>query len=174
MYKPGDIVVFLAGVARSDELREGLITEVQELEFVVNTKPLYLYIMTDINTGERFDRQSKDVLGMLPKAPDEPTEREVMTRANILAEADRIIAQDRNIDYDSPERNFTHIANLWNSQFGTNFKSHEVATAMMLVKIARTRTSPKRRDHWVDIAGYAACGGECAEEEIQEQGVARK
>jgi hypothetical protein len=31
---------------------------------------------------------------------------------------------------------------------------------MALVKVSRISTSPSKLDHWVDLAGYAACGGE--------------
>jgi hypothetical protein len=33
---------------------------------------------------------------------------------------------------------------------------------LALLKIARLKNSPNHRDSWVDIAGYAACGAECA------------
>jgi len=33
---------------------------------------------------------------------------------------------------------------------------------MNLLKLARIKTSPEHADHWIDIAGYAACGGEVA------------
>jgi hypothetical protein len=33
---------------------------------------------------------------------------------------------------------------------------------MALVKIARLANSPDHMDSWIDIAGYAACGGEIA------------
>ena len=33
---------------------------------------------------------------------------------------------------------------------------------MALLKIARVKYNPRHADSWVDIAGYAACGAECA------------
>jgi hypothetical protein len=38
----------------------------------------------------------------------------------------------------------------------------DVAVMMGLLKIARIKTSPAHADNWVDLAGYAACGGELA------------
>jgi hypothetical protein len=33
---------------------------------------------------------------------------------------------------------------------------------IMAVKISRLMWTPAKRDSWVDIAGYAGCGFECA------------
>ena len=37
-----------------------------------------------------------------------------------------------------------------------------VALMMALLKVARLIKSPEHLDSWVDLAGYAACGGEIA------------
>jgi len=78
---------------------------------------------------------------------------------------------DRNTDYDDPEDNFVHIADMWNAYLKLNsddfdylLTSVDVANLMILVKLARITTSPKKQDHWVDVAGYAACGYGCAAE----------
>ena len=81
-------------------------------------------------------------------------------RANILDEAKLIVTTDRDAEYGTPEDNFQRIANLWTAYTGVAFEPHDVATMMLLVKVARISTSPHKEDHWVDIAGYAACGGE--------------
>lgn len=83
-----------------------------------------------------------------------------MTRENILNEAMQIVTQDRNLDYGSPEDNFKIIAEFWRIYTGTTFTPADVAVMMMMVKISRLQKSPGKRDHWVDIAGYAACGGQ--------------
>lgn len=41
----------------------------------------------------------------------------------------------------------------------------DVAIMMMQLKMSRLSWSPWKRDHWVDIAGYAACGWDCVESE---------
>jgi hypothetical protein len=33
---------------------------------------------------------------------------------------------------------------------------------MSLLKLARIRSNPGHSDNWIDLAGYAACGGELA------------
>jgi hypothetical protein len=39
----------------------------------------------------------------------------------------------------------------------------DVAIMMNLLKISRLSWSPTKEDHWVDAAGYAACGAECVD-----------
>jgi hypothetical protein len=95
----------------------------------------------------------------------EPTPRSV--REEVLLSALEIVTKDRNINYGSPEQNFQVIADLWSTYFNARstlprieFQTHDVAVLLILLKVARTVTSPDRLDHWVDIAGYAACGME--------------
>jgi hypothetical protein len=83
-----------------------------------------------------------------------------MTRESILDQAKSIVMQDRNLDYGSPEDNFRDIAQMWSTYRGHEFKAHDVAAMMIMVKLSRLKTSPAKEDHWVDIAGYAACGGQ--------------
>ncbi len=84
----------------------------------------------------------------------------ITVRESILDEAKGYITQDRNVAYGSPEENFGHIAEFWTTYLGTEVLAHDVAAMMILMKCARLKTSPAKRDHWVDVAGYAACGGE--------------
>ena len=91
-----------------------------------------------------------------------------MNRKEILEAASKAVhAEDMDHDYGKPEDNFQTIAYLWSTymdaaygeDFNIYFSSRDVAAMMILLKIARAATSTKC-DHWVDIAGYAACGGE--------------
>ena len=43
-----------------------------------------------------------------------------------------------------------------------NLQPHDISAMMILLKISRLANSPGETDHWVDIAGYAAIGSECA------------
>ena len=90
------------------------------------------------------------------------------TRADILDQAKKCVCGHREQDYGTPESNFQLIANLWNQYlfkdcyvretFGINAK--DVAMLMSLMKIARIRNGGGSGDSFVDLAGYAACGGE--------------
>lgn len=85
-----------------------------------------------------------------------------MNRESILNGAMGAVMHDRNTSYGDPEDNFRDIAAMWNVYVGMPgcFKAHDVAAMMILVKVSRLKTSPGKEDHWLDIAGYAACGGQ--------------
>lgn len=86
-----------------------------------------------------------------------------MTRPNILDKAKECVCGQREQDYGSPENNFHLIANLWNSYLRGDYISEvDVAMMMALLKIARIRSGNYTIDSFVDLAGYAACGGEIA------------
>ncbi len=83
-----------------------------------------------------------------------------MTRSEILDAAKRCVCGQREQDYGPPEDNFQCIAELWSVYKKTPFTSEDVAVMMALLKIARIATGTATEDSWVDLAGYAACGGE--------------
>ena len=84
-----------------------------------------------------------------------------MTREDILSAALKCVSGDREQDYGSPENNFSRIAMLWNAYLGTDrIHSWDVAALLALLKIARIGSGHAKEDNWVDLAGYAACGGE--------------
>jgi len=87
-------------------------------------------------------------------------------REFVLNEAMKCVTKDRNSSYGAPEDNFQHIADLWNAQFKDRrgefkFSSFDVAIMFALMKLARTRTSPKHKDNLIDCAGYVACAADC-------------
>lgn len=89
-----------------------------------------------------------------------------MTRSDILDAANKCVCGDREQDYGSPEKNFELIANLWADYLqgvGVNLdflEPHDVAAMLALLKIARIASGHAKEDNWIDLAGYAACGGE--------------
>lgn len=83
-----------------------------------------------------------------------------MNRKEILDIALEIVTKDRNKAYGDPEDNFRDIAELWTTYKGISFAAHDVAVMMILLKVSRLKTSPECPDHWVDISGYSACGGQ--------------
>lgn len=92
-----------------------------------------------------------------------------MNRSELLTAAQDAVAH-RPRSYGSPERNFTRIARHWNvyltGKYGAGraplLEAVDVAAMMALMKIARLEETPDHIDSWVDLAGYAACGAECA------------
>ena len=83
-----------------------------------------------------------------------------MKRAVILEEAKKCVCGKREQDYGSPENNFQIIADLWSAYFQQKFTSADVAMMMALIKIARIKSGTGTEDSFIDLAGYAACGGE--------------
>lgn len=89
-----------------------------------------------------------------------------MTRKEILDAAAEIVTKDREEQYGAPEKCFAEIGNLWSDYLqacGVNInflESYDVANMMILLKIARSAIGKPKADNWIDIAGYAACGGE--------------
>lgn len=95
-----------------------------------------------------------------------------MTREEILKAAELIcVCGEREKSYGSPEDSFTAIAAYWTvylHQLGVMQRHQEltpedVAIMMILLKVAR-QTGRGKVDNWIDIAGYAACGGEITTE----------
>jgi len=88
----------------------------------------------------------------------------VMSREDILASAARMVNGDRQDDYGTPEQNFERIASLWTCYLGGRLNRPitpvDVAAMMALLKIARVASGHGKSDNWIDLAGYAACGGE--------------
>lgn len=91
------------------------------------------------------------------------------TRQQILEDAIQCVTKDRNATYGYPEDNFKVIAQFWNDYLISKWRlnqpivdTKDVSVMMILMKISRIITSPEHLDHWVDIAGYAGCGGEIA------------
>jgi Domain of unknown function (DUF6378) len=102
----------------------------------------------------------RSLVGALRKAAETP-------RGGVLAEATDLITGDRNNQYGEPTQDFDRTAGLWNAAgyrgpVGRDvLLNHDVALMIALLKISRLMWQPGKRDSWVDLAGYAACGYEC-------------
>jgi hypothetical protein len=112
--------------------------------------------------GYRVSLTPKSVVWV--KDPVDKPELKTTSRQEVIDEASKLIHSDRNASYGEPTQNFKDTAALWNIQFGHKLKepltSTDVAQAMILLKMARMKASPKK-DNWADAIGYAACGFEC-------------
>lgn len=94
-----------------------------------------------------------------------------MTRAEILQTAEKMVCGQREQDYGTPEDNFAVIAKLWEDYIAHKCVGiccdvcvlpEDVALMMCLFKIARIMTGTATADSFIDLAWYAACGGEIA------------
>ena len=92
--------------------------------------------------------------------------KESDTRKDILEKAMECVCGQREQDYGSPESNFQTIADFWNTYLGyTHLTATDVSMMMALLKIARIKNGGGTGDSFVDLAGYAACGGELNKKE---------
>ena len=97
-----------------------------------------------------------------------------MKRGETLDQAKETVTKDREDAYGSPENNFGLIGAFWEQYMNATYDPEEcriqitakdVATMMILMKVARVATGKPKADNWIDIAGYAACGCEIDTEE---------
>jgi hypothetical protein len=115
-----------------------------------------------------------------PVKPDndtpEPLPTKASPRSSALREAEDLITGDRNNQYGPPTQDFDRTAKLLNAlgyrRLDAGYEVHDilpsdVALIIAQVKVSRLMHSRNKRDSWVDLAGYAACGYECAEEEAK-------
>ena len=85
-----------------------------------------------------------------------------MNRTDILDAARQAVTVDRAATHGQLEDSFGLVAASWSAHLGTPVSRSDVAVMMIQLKLARIKTSPEHADHWMDVAGYAACGGEVA------------
>jgi len=84
-------------------------------------------------------------------------------RQQMLREAEALVNGDRNNAYGPPDQDLQRTADFLTIYLNGRriIEAHDVAIMMSLLKISRLSWDPTKRDSWVDIAGYAACGYEC-------------
>ena len=84
-------------------------------------------------------------------------------RAEFLDDVRQLVCSDRNITHGDAEDNFRVIAQLWNvyihNSKGEELNNKDVAIMMCLFKVSRLMSNVENIDNWLDLAGYAACGG---------------
>ena len=83
-------------------------------------------------------------------------------RARILDAAGQAVTVDRAATHGSVEDNFANVATIWSMRTGTAITPAQVAIMLIDLKTVRAWGNPQHGDNWIDIAGYAACGGEVA------------
>jgi hypothetical protein len=95
-----------------------------------------------------------------------------MKRAEILVTAEGHVTKDRAARHGEAENSFATIAAYWTTHLrargiiaeGQGVDAVDAALMLGLLKVARVANNPAHPDNWIDLAGYAACGGELATE----------
>lgn len=90
-----------------------------------------------------------------------------MKAKDVIEELAQTLAS-RGEDYGSMYENHERIAVIWTVILGKEVTADQVALCMAGVKMARLIQSPNHNDSWLDLAGYAAVGAECADERQQD------
>ena len=93
-----------------------------------------------------------------------------MNTPDILYRSLEYVGGDRENTHGNKTDNHNNIARLWSGYLQNKFKSidasvsaQDVASLMVLLKIARTQAGSHNIDDYVDACGYAAIAGEIAE-----------
>lgn len=98
-----------------------------------------------------------------PPPPDSP-------RWLILQDAALLVDGDRHQTHGPADKNLGTTGELWTFYSGRKLDAHDVAIMNVLQKISRILCGERIRDHYVDIAGWAALAGELANKEPNEAG----
>jgi len=85
-----------------------------------------------------------------------------MQRKDILDAAAQAVTVDRAATHGNVEDNLNDVAMLWTARLDVNITAAQVAIMLIDLKTVRAWSKPQHVDNWVDMAGYAACGGEVA------------
>lgn len=134
---------------------------------------IHEYLEAHLETVSSYDWQERMGAGNVIRVnPEGAAEEPRSPRAEVLDEAKDLVLGDRNNQYGPPTQDFQRTAdalsalgyrNLGPEGEARELDAHDVAVVLAQVKLSRIMWSPSKRDHWVDLAGYAACGYECAE-----------
>lgn len=149
--------------------REGRVGEMGEIDILDShdgwrVGKIEIPMYPDMIGGETFgpkgwhvgDETEKQYFGGFAYKPPKTV------REQTLDSAKECVCKNRNDEYGEPEDSFGTIARLWSACMGKEFTPSDVALMLGMVKIARLAANSGHRDSWVDLAGYAACGAECA------------
>lgn len=99
-----------------------------------------------------------------------PLEDYITRATDIAAKASGLVGGDRDRQHGAKHDNFSRIATVWNAWLairrdpGAPLDAHDVGILMVLMKAARTQSGAMNLDDYVDMAGYASCAGEVAQQ----------
>jgi hypothetical protein len=105
-------------------------------------------------------------ISRLQHARNETKQSEKSDDEDVLDIAARITRGDRQAVYGQPEQDFKKTADMWTGLFQymlageAKFEPRHVAMALICMKMSR-EFHQRKKDNWVDIAGYARCGSLC-------------
>lgn len=89
----------------------------------------------------------------------------------VLDTAATTVLRDRQEEYSQSTATAMQrdIAQVWSVIFDKEITGHDVALAMIALKVIRAKANPDHADSHVDICGYAAIAAQVAEEDAKPQ-----
>ena len=87
-----------------------------------------------------------------------------MNTYEILETSLNLVSGNRNDTHGDKLKNHQNIADLWSAYLGIEITPMQVATLMVLLKVARTKEGSHNIDDYIDACGYAAIAGDLAEQ----------
>jgi|TARA_R110002020_G_scaffold62890_5_gene167752 hypothetical protein len=81
-----------------------------------------------------------------------------MRNKNFLLEVLALVEGERAEKYGDSKENHARIAAMWSALLEKEVTANQVYLCLIAVKMSRLMESPRHRDSWLDIAGYAALG----------------
>lgn len=87
-----------------------------------------------------------------------------MNTYEILETSLNLVSGNRNDTHGDKLKNHQNIADLWSAYLGIEISPMQVATLMVLLKVARTKEGSHNIDDYIDACGYAAIAGDIAEQ----------
>ena len=128
----------------------------RDIEALKTCDSIYMIDGWEKSKGAQAEKAIAEWLGLTVTYQMEQAE------PDILEEALRITKGDRQAQYGPPDQDFARTAAMWSAWKGVEFEPRDVAIFMILLKTSREKHQ-KKRDNWVDIAGYSRCGSLCGE-----------
>lgn len=132
-----------------------------EIVYIVNdaSTTLEQFVLQLAHAHDAFDKRINCLI--------DPAPPELNPDCDILEVAASITRGDRQAVYGPPDQDFKKTADMWTGMFqlmlapGAKFEPRHVAMAMICLKLSR-EFHQRKRDNWIDIAGYARCGSLCS------------
>lgn len=134
----------------------------RDLAAIQEVDAIYMLDGWQKSRGAKAEHATAEWLGLEIHYQTQPA----AVSGDILEEALQITSGDRQASYGPPDQDFRRTADMWTALFrsmlqdGVAFEPFHVAQAMILLKMSR-QLHQRKRDNWVDTAGYARCGAIC-------------
>lgn len=132
----------------------------------IDCNPKCPYVAESVEGTACYEKLMQDAAEFIKFRTIGNQEKQPTTRKTILEAAEKCVCHDRQDTHGRPEDSFGVIADLWTAylDIGREITPVDVAQMMILLKIGRAKENPNHQDNWVNMACYAACGGEIAAE----------